>query len=118
MAQLLAAAATQRIMPGYTAKLLEAFAAEEQKGLAEPQPPDVATAQLLVEPLSPREVEILQLVAEGLSNREIGARLYLAGQILETEQVFAILIVLAMLGIIVTKVQDAVDAVLGNWRVD
>jgi len=26
--------------------------------------------------------------------------------------------VLAMLGIIVTKVQDAVDAALGNWRVD
>lgn len=48
----------------------------------------------------------------------LGARLYLAGQILETEQVFAILIVLAMLGIIVTKVQDAVDAALGKWRVD
>ena len=48
----------------------------------------------------------------------LGARLYLAGQILETEQVFAILIVLAMLGIIVTKVQDAVDAALGKWRID
>jgi ABC-type nitrate/sulfonate/bicarbonate transport system permease component len=48
----------------------------------------------------------------------LGARLYLAGQILETEQVFAVLIVLAVLGIIVTKLQDAVDAVLGNWRVD
>ena len=78
MAQLLAAAATQRIMPAYTARLLEAFAAEEQKGLAELQPPDVAAEQLLVEPLSPREVEILQLVAAGLSNREIGERLYLA----------------------------------------
>ena len=34
----------------------------------------------------------------------LGARLYLAGQILETEQVFAVLIVLAALGIIVTKI--------------
>ncbi|HET7850421.1 MAG TPA: ABC transporter permease [Pseudolabrys sp.] len=48
----------------------------------------------------------------------LGARLYLAGQILETEQVFAVLIVLAALGIIVTKAQDAIDASLGNWRID
>lgn len=62
---------------------------------------------------------ILVVAAEMVVGKAgLGARLYLAGQILETEQVFAILIVLAMLGIIVTKVQDAVDAVLGNWRVD
>jgi NitT/TauT family transport system permease protein len=48
----------------------------------------------------------------------LGARLYLAGQILETEQVFAVLIVLAMLGIVVTKAQDAIDVWLGHWRVD
>ncbi|HKS85605.1 MAG TPA: ABC transporter permease [Pseudolabrys sp.] len=48
----------------------------------------------------------------------LGARLYLAGQILETEQVFAILIVLAVLGIVVTKLQDAVDKALGKWRID
>jgi ABC-type nitrate/sulfonate/bicarbonate transport system permease component len=48
----------------------------------------------------------------------LGARLYLAGQILETEQVFAVLIVLAMLGIVVTKVQDAVDLWLSHWRID
>lgn len=48
----------------------------------------------------------------------LGARLYLAGQILETEQVFAILIVLAVLGIVVTKLQDAVDTALGKWRID
>lgn len=46
----------------------------------------------------------------------LGARLYLAGQILETEQVFAVLIVLAALGIIVTKVQDFIDIKLGRWR--
>jgi NitT/TauT family transport system permease protein len=46
----------------------------------------------------------------------LGARLYLSGQILETEQVFAVLIVLAALGIIVTKVQDFIDLKLGRWR--
>ena len=48
----------------------------------------------------------------------LGARLYLAGQVLETEQVFAVLIVLAVLGIVVTKVQDFIDVWLGRWRVD
>lgn len=47
----------------------------------------------------------------------LGARLYLAGQILETEQVFAVLIVLAALGIAVTKAQDAIDIWLGRWRI-
>jgi NitT/TauT family transport system permease protein len=47
----------------------------------------------------------------------LGARLYLAGQVLETEQVFAILIVLAALGIVVTKVQDMIDRKLNShWR--
>jgi NitT/TauT family transport system permease protein len=48
----------------------------------------------------------------------LGARLYLAGQVLETEQVFAVLIVLATLGIVVTKFQDAIDVRLGHWRVN
>ena len=48
----------------------------------------------------------------------LGARLYLSGQVLETEQVFAILIVLATLGIVVTKLQDAIDEWLGFWRVN
>ena len=46
----------------------------------------------------------------------LGARLYLAGQVLETEQVFAVLIVLAALGIVVTKIQDQIDIWLGRWR--
>jgi ABC-type nitrate/sulfonate/bicarbonate transport system permease component len=46
----------------------------------------------------------------------LGARLYLAGQILETEQVFAVLIVLAVLGVIVTKAQDLIDTRLTRWR--
>jgi ABC-type nitrate/sulfonate/bicarbonate transport system permease component len=48
----------------------------------------------------------------------LGARLYLSGQILETEQVFAVLIVLAVLGIVVTKLQDAIDIMLGRWRMN
>jgi NitT/TauT family transport system permease protein len=47
----------------------------------------------------------------------LGARLYLAGQVLETEQVFAVLIVLALLGIIITKLQDAIDRRLSHWQV-
>jgi ABC-type nitrate/sulfonate/bicarbonate transport system permease component len=47
----------------------------------------------------------------------LGARLYLAGQVLETEQVFAVLIVLALLGVIVTKVQDLIDNWLSRWRI-
>ncbi len=46
----------------------------------------------------------------------LGARLYLAGQVLETEQVFAVLIVLAILGVVITKAQDAIDARMGHWR--
>ncbi|MGA7680428.1 MAG: ABC transporter permease [Pseudolabrys sp.] len=46
----------------------------------------------------------------------LGARLYLAGQILETEQVFAVLIVLAILGVVITKAQDLIDDWLSQWR--
>lgn len=45
----------------------------------------------------------------------LGARLYLAGQVLETEQVFAVLIVLAVLGVVITKLQDAIDQRLSHW---
>lgn len=61
---------------------------------------------------------ILVIAAEMVVGKVgLGARLYLSGQILETEQVFAVLIVLAALGIIVTKIQDAIDLWLGHWRV-
>ncbi|MSP31398.1 MAG: ABC transporter permease subunit, partial [Pseudolabrys sp.] len=61
---------------------------------------------------------ILVVAAEMVVGRiGLGARLYLAGQILETEQVFAILIVLAILGIVVSKAQDEIDVRLGRWRI-
>ena len=46
----------------------------------------------------------------------LGARLYLAGQVLETGQVFAVLIVLAAIGIFVTKIQDRIDTRLSRYR--
>jgi NitT/TauT family transport system permease protein len=62
---------------------------------------------------------ILVVAAEMVVGKAgLGARLYLAGQVLETEQVFAVLIVLAALGILVTKVQDLIDVRLGRWRLD
>ena len=62
---------------------------------------------------------ILVVVAEMVVGKTgLGARLYLAGQVLETEQVFAVLVVLASLGIVVTKMQDATDVWLGRWRLD
>ena len=62
---------------------------------------------------------ILVVAAEMVVGKTgLGARLFLAGQVLETEQVFGVLIVLAVLGIVVTKAQDAIDAWLSHWRLD
>ena len=80
MAQLLAEAAQQGVMPDYTGKLLAAFEAERRK--SEDQSHLAASgalaAQSLIEPLSQRELEVLRLIAQGLSNHEISERLYLA----------------------------------------
>ena len=78
MAQLLLEAAARGIMPDYTAKLLAAFEAEEQRSAGKSRLPISPPPQPLVEPLSPRELEVLQLIAQGLSNREISERLFLA----------------------------------------
>ena len=97
MAQLLLEAASHGVMPDYIAKLLAVFEVARPglsgrraspgksadkpdrtpaQPLSEPEPR--STKDLLVEPLSRRELKILQLIAQGLSNREISERLFLA----------------------------------------
>ncbi|MGH7000147.1 MAG: ABC transporter permease, partial [Stellaceae bacterium] len=62
---------------------------------------------------------ILVVAAEMVTGRNgLGARLYVAGQVLETGQVFAILVLLAALGVALSKAQDALDRAIGNWRGD
>jgi LuxR family maltose regulon positive regulatory protein len=75
MEQLLFEAAAQGFMPYYTGKLQSVFESEKQKIKEKSSQP---ATQLLIEPLSQRELEVLQLIAQGLSNREISERLFLA----------------------------------------
>jgi len=56
----------------YISKLLPHFGADVSVEIKLP------TGDMLVEPLSQRELEVLQLIAKGLSNREISERLFLA----------------------------------------
>jgi len=76
MARLLYEAAARGIAPEYAGKLLAAFGVSECGGIRET--PLYPHTQLLIEPLSERELEVLQLIAEGLSNREIAQRLVLS----------------------------------------
>lgn len=60
---------------------------------------------------------ILVVAAEMVVAKDgLGARLFVAGQLLDTELVFAVLLVLAVLGIVITKGQDLIDERLGLWR--
>jgi LuxR family maltose regulon positive regulatory protein len=82
MLRLLREAASRGIMPDYTSKLLSAFDVEppegQPAGRALTTPELLPIKNILVEPLSQRELEVLKLIAQGLSNRDIGARLFLA----------------------------------------
>ena len=69
MAELLSEGALQGINPEYVGKLLAALEQEKQEH---------AQRSVLIQPLSPRELEVLQLIAQGLSNDEIAKRLFLA----------------------------------------
>jgi LuxR family maltose regulon positive regulatory protein len=75
MAQPLSEASAQGIMPDYAARLLAVFESEKQ---ASEDKSDQPSPQLIIEPLTQRELEVLQLIAQGLSNHEIGKRLFLA----------------------------------------
>lgn len=63
-------------------------------------------------------ISIIMVVAAEmqLSKFGIGARLTFAGSVLETGQVFAMLILLAIVGIALTKIQDRLDRMIGRWR--
>jgi LuxR family maltose regulon positive regulatory protein len=78
MTRLLSESAAHKIMPDYVRRLLAAFETEKQKSEGQSYPPQVPADQLLVEPLSKRELEVLRLIAQGLSNRAIGERLFVA----------------------------------------
>lgn len=59
---------------------------------------------------------VLVVAAEMVVGKNgLGARLYLSGQILETGQVFAVLLLLAALGILVSVSQDVIETRLGRW---
>jgi len=75
VAQLLSDVATSGMMADYAGKLLAAFEAEEQKSNDKSTLPP---AQLLIEPLSLRELGILRLIAQGHSNGEFSEQLFLA----------------------------------------
>ena len=76
MALLLSQAEAFGMMPDYTGNLMAALEADAQKlEKTFSLPP---SAQPLIEPLSPRELEVLHLMAQGLSNQDICERLFLA----------------------------------------
>ncbi|MCC6458739.1 MAG: tetratricopeptide repeat protein [Caldilineaceae bacterium] len=88
MAHLLRAAAAQKIMPPYTAKLLAAIEGEQPSRAGESPLPTTPSArpltsrtfigQPLIEPLSERELEVLRLFATELSGPEIADELVIA----------------------------------------
>ena len=70
MAVLLRAVLARRIAPGYASRLLAAFGRST--------PTSSTSAQILVEPLTGRELEVLRLIAAGYSNQEIADELVVA----------------------------------------
>lgn len=78
METLLRKAATNKIMPDYTGRLLSAFEAQ-QKEIGEETPPSASPASSsLIEPLSQRELDILRLFKTELSGPEIAQELVIA----------------------------------------
>jgi LuxR family maltose regulon positive regulatory protein len=78
MAQLLREAAGRGSMPNYAGKLLAAFEAQEHGNTSESPVPAALVSQLLIEPLSQRELELLRLLKTDLSGPEIANQLMIA----------------------------------------
>jgi LuxR family transcriptional regulator, maltose regulon positive regulatory protein len=70
MMELLRHAASRGINPKYISRLLAAFGAVEKETSAE--------VELLIEPLSDRELEVLRYLATGLSNHAIAEKLFVS----------------------------------------
>ena len=74
MAELLNFAISQNIAPDYASKLLAAFP-KDILGAVQIDKELTVNTQMLVEPLSRREIEVLRLIAEGYKYTEIAERL-------------------------------------------
>ncbi|SDR34731.1 NitT/TauT family transport system permease protein [Rhizobiales bacterium GAS191] len=63
-------------------------------------------------------IGIIMVVAAEMQTARygLGARLQLAGQVLETGEVFAVLLLLAVIGLLFTKAQQYLDALVNRWR--
>ena len=77
MAELLQFAVSQNVMPDYASKLLAAFPSDVLSALP-PKKKLMANTQILVEPLSDREIEVLRLMAEGYKYKEIAEKLFVS----------------------------------------
>ena len=73
--QLLSEARKKGMLPSYVAKVLAAFETQKQSK-DKPSPAPALASELLLEPLSERELEVLRLIAQGLSNQDISKRLF------------------------------------------
>ncbi len=78
MAQLLREAAARGIVPDYVGTLLAAFEAEKRGSAGESPLPTTPASQLLIDPLSQRELEVLRLLRTELSGPEIASELVVA----------------------------------------
>jgi LuxR family transcriptional regulator, maltose regulon positive regulatory protein len=85
MAHLLPNAAARGILPDYASRLLATFGAEQERNAGDSLLPATSSAaQLLIEPLTPRELDVLRLLNTDLSGPEIASELVIALSTVQT----------------------------------